>query len=99
MHQSAVRRELARGAPGVGEDGEWAYRVGAGVEHHGMRTAVMLEGAVVRVVAAVATGEIDLGQADVGAVEEDRGVVVRDRRVHGRDSGVVQQELPCACAP
>jgi len=83
LHHGAVRRELARGAPGVGEDRERAYRVVEGVEHHGMRTAVMLEGAVVRVVAAVSTGEIDLGQADVGAVEEDRGVVVRDRRVHG----------------
>ena len=70
--------------------------VGEGVEHDRVGGAIRVEHLVLGVAAASAGREGGLRGADVGAVQQDGGVVVRDGRVHGCDSCVLDQQLPCS---
>ena len=96
LEKSAVGEELAGGAPGVGLDLERAELAGGGVEVDGVRVAVQLgEELIGGVDAAARRRELQPGRADVGAVEQHHRSEARDGAVHGRDAGVLHQQLPC----
>ncbi|WOK93745.1 pentatricopeptide repeat-containing protein [Canna indica] len=99
LEESSVGKELARGAPGVCEDGKGAEAAGGGVEESRVGRAVTAadgEGAVPEVNAASVTGEEEAGGTDDSAVQEDDGAEPRHGRMHGGDADVLQHHLPRA---
>ena len=95
LHEDAGVEELAARAPCVGLDEQGAHRAVPGVEHHGVRPAIILQDALQRLVPAPTTRELDLRRPSVGPVQHDQRVEVRHGRVHCRNPCVIVDHLPC----
>lgn len=61
-----------------------------------MGGAIFDEGGVAGVVAARAVGEGEVGGAEIGTVEDDEVVVVKELHVHGGDADAFVEETPLA---
>jgi len=98
LNERAVGGDGGGGAPYVGLDEAGAEGVGGDVVFDGVGGAVCFDDLFARVVAAAAAGEGEVGEAEVGAVEDEDGVGVEELHVHGDNADASLEKLPLAAA-